>query len=126
MTNVPSVTSFATRHPAISHATAAPPTTTTLSTSTSLSLLSTTRQIPKTKATTANYRHVLYMTSDAAAIPAEGGSDDDSSSSASSSSDDDAGGATVTQLIFNLVKGIVGAGVLSLPAGIAAWGSGKI
>jgi hypothetical protein len=32
-----------------------------------------------------------------------------------------AGDATVTQLIFNLVKGIVGAGVLSLPAGIAAW-----
>ena len=31
------------------------------------------------------------------------------------------GDATVTQLIFNLVKGIVGAGVLSLPAGIAAW-----
>eukprot|EP00980_Cylindrotheca_fusiformis_P001396 scaffold345_cov134-Cylindrotheca_fusiformis.AAC.7 len=30
-------------------------------------------------------------------------------------------GATVTELIFNLVKGIVGAGVLSLPAGIAAW-----
>jgi hypothetical protein len=31
------------------------------------------------------------------------------------------GDATVTELIFNLVKGIVGAGVLSLPAGIAAW-----
>lgn len=31
------------------------------------------------------------------------------------------GSATVTELIFNLVKGIVGAGVLSLPAGIAAW-----
>jgi len=31
------------------------------------------------------------------------------------------GDATVTQLIFNLVKGIVGAGVLSLPAGIAAF-----
>ena len=30
-------------------------------------------------------------------------------------------GATVTELIFNLVKGIVGAGVLSLPAGIAAF-----
>ena len=30
-------------------------------------------------------------------------------------------GATVTQLIFNLVKGIVGAGVLSLPAGISAF-----
>jgi hypothetical protein len=35
----------------------------------------------------------------------------------------DSSGATVTELIFNLIKGIVGAGVLSLPAGIAAWGS---
>jgi amino acid permease len=36
----------------------------------------------------------------------------------------DAGGdATVSQLIFNLVKSIVGAGVLSLPAGIAAFAS---
>jgi amino acid permease len=33
------------------------------------------------------------------------------------------GGATVTQLCFNLVKGVVGAGVLSLPAGIAAFAS---
>lgn len=32
-----------------------------------------------------------------------------------------AGDASVSQLIFNLVKGIVGAGVLSLPAGIAAF-----
>lgn len=31
------------------------------------------------------------------------------------------GDASVTQLCFNLVKGIVGAGVLSLPAGIAAF-----
>jgi hypothetical protein len=35
--------------------------------------------------------------------------------------DDDDSGATIPELIFNLVKGIVGAGVLSLPAGIAAW-----
>lgn len=35
--------------------------------------------------------------------------------------DDDDNGATIPELIFNLVKGIVGAGVLSLPAGIAAW-----
>jgi amino acid permease len=33
------------------------------------------------------------------------------------------GQATVTQLCFNLVKGVVGAGVLSLPAGIAAFAS---
>ncbi len=33
------------------------------------------------------------------------------------------GTATVSQLIFNLVKGIVGAGVLSLPAGIAKYGN---
>mmetsp|Transcript_92813 Transcript_92813/g.189058 ORF Transcript_92813/g.189058 Transcript_92813/m.189058 type:complete len:490 (+) Transcript_92813:165-1634(+) len=54
-----------------------------------------------------NKPHVLYMTSDAAA--------------ASSEAEDTGGDATVTQLIFNLVKGIVGAGVLSLPAGIAAF-----
>jgi amino acid permease len=33
------------------------------------------------------------------------------------------GDASVTELCFNLVKGIVGAGVLSLPAGIAAFAS---
>ena len=33
------------------------------------------------------------------------------------------GQATVIQLCFNLVKGVVGAGVLSLPAGIAAFAS---
>jgi amino acid permease len=33
------------------------------------------------------------------------------------------GGASVTKMIFNLVKSIVGAGVLGLPAGIAAFGS---
>ena len=54
--------------------------------------------------------HVLYMTSDAAVAGSE----------AEESGSDD-GDATVTQLIFNLVKGIVGAGVLSLPAGIAAF-----
>ena len=33
------------------------------------------------------------------------------------------GTATIPQLIFNLVKGIVGAGVLGLPAGIVAFGN---
>ena len=33
------------------------------------------------------------------------------------------GSATVPELIFNLVKGIVGAGVLGLPAGIVAFGN---
>lgn len=33
--------------------------------------------------------------------------------------------STMTSAIFNLVKGIVGAGVLSLPAGIAAFGDSK-
>ncbi|KAG7367195.1 transmembrane amino acid transporter [Nitzschia inconspicua] len=63
-------------------------------------------------------QHVVYMTSDAA-LPADAaisGSDDSSKTSGG-------GSATVTELIFNLIKGIVGAGVLSLPAGIAAWGS---
>jgi amino acid permease len=35
------------------------------------------------------------------------------------------GTATIPNEIFNLVKGIVGVGVLSLPAGIAAFGNGK-
>ena len=43
---------------------------------------------------------------------------DDSNASSSSSTNE---GATVPEMIFNLVKGIVGAGVLSLPAGIAAF-----
>ena len=50
------------------------------------------------------------MTSDAAAA-----------SSGAEESSNEGGDATVTQLIFNLVKGIVGAGVLSLPAGIASF-----
>mmetsp|Transcript_2050 Transcript_2050/g.2862 ORF Transcript_2050/g.2862 Transcript_2050/m.2862 type:complete len:570 (-) Transcript_2050:286-1995(-) len=33
------------------------------------------------------------------------------------------GGATIPQHVFNMVKGIVGVGVLSLPAGIAAFGN---
>ena len=32
-------------------------------------------------------------------------------------------GAPIPSLVFNLVKNIVGAGVLSLPAGVAAFGS---
>jgi hypothetical protein len=58
---------------------------------------------------------VLSMSSDVAAADA----DKPPASPGSTSSSD--GGATVTQLCFNLVKGIVGAGVLSLPAGIAAF-----
>jgi len=60
-----------------------------------------------------NNYHILYMTSDT--ITAEN-SDDETTTSESNDGD-----ATVTQLIFNLVKGIVGAGVLSLPAGIASF-----
>lgn len=51
--------------------------------------------------------HILYMTADAAVAESE--------------PEESGGDATVTQLIFNLVKGIVGAGVLSLPAGVAAF-----
>jgi hypothetical protein len=73
-----------------------------------------------------NNHHVLYMTSDAVAMP--GSSDDDGSSSEAVSTDaaasDNDGDATVTELIFNLVKSIVGAGILSLSAGIAAFASG--
>jgi amino acid permease len=68
------------------------------------------------------------MTSDAVSAAAAGGdgeSDGDAISPLvpATSESDQGGDATVTQLIFNLVKGIVGAGVLSLPAGIAAFAS---
>jgi len=70
-----------------------------------------------------NNYHVLYMTSSDAILTAP--EDDDSSDSTaalqSTNDNNDDGDATVTQLIFNLVKGIVGAGVLTLPAGIAAF-----
>ena len=42
-------------------------------------------------------------------------------SDAAAAEDNSNDGASVTELIFNLVKGIVGAGVLSLPAGISAF-----
>ena len=48
----------------------------------------------------------LYMASEEAAVPSTG-----------------TGTATIPNEIFNLVKSIVGAGVLSLPAGIAAFGN---
>lgn len=69
-------------------------------------------------------RQVLYMTSDAA-LPADAAGDDNIGQEYSSSkpTKSSGGSATVTELIVNLIKGIVGAGVLSLPAGIAAWGS---
>ena len=73
-----------------------------------------------------NSNMMLPMSSDAAAAAADAGDDGNSAEKSSeappaSSPSDEAGGATVTQLCFNLVKGIVGAGVLSLPAGIAAF-----
>jgi len=52
-----------------------------------------------------------------------GGTDGTTAVPAADTVDENDGDATVTQLIFNLVKGIVGAGVLSLPAGIAAYAS---
>ena len=48
---------------------------------------------------------------------------DDSKSPTSSSGVGGGGTATIPNEIFNLVKSIVGAGVLSLPAGIAAFGN---
>ena len=87
---------------------------------------STTKNTPSSSTSSSSrhhaQHHVLYMTSDAVAMP--GSSDDDGSSSDADTVSDNDGDATVTQLIFNLVKGIVGAGVLSLPAGIAAFASG--
>jgi hypothetical protein len=67
-------------------------------------------------------RHVGFMTTDAA-LPSDAADDDSFTAPASTDSSSNTSGATVTELIFNLIKGIVGAGVLSLPAGIAAWGS---
>jgi hypothetical protein len=49
------------------------------------------------------------------------GSDNDGGGG--STGDKGTGTATIPQEIFNLVKGIVGAGVLTLPAGIAAFGN---
>jgi Transmembrane amino acid transporter protein len=72
-------------------------------------------------------RMTLFLSSDAVATTADDGDDDSNTGDAAASSDSksrstsDGEGATVTQLCFNLVKGIVGAGVLSLPAGIAAF-----
>ena len=48
---------------------------------------------------------------------------EEDSSSTSSTSSTGGGTATIPNEIFNLVKSIVGAGVLSLPAGIAAFGN---
>ncbi len=67
--------------------------------------------LAKTYSPYAKNNHVLYMTADVAAA----------GDGAEEAASDEGGDATVTQLIFNLVKGIVGAGVLSLPAGIAAF-----
>jgi hypothetical protein len=61
----------------------------------------------------------VRVQSDAAAIPIPEGSDE---SSGATNTNTGGGTASVPSLIFNLVKGIVGAGVLTLPAGIAAFG----
>lgn len=68
------------------------------------------QQKPITIASQANMRSFLTMTADVAAEGYE-------------ANEIPPGEATVTQLCFNLIKGVVGAGVLSLPAGIAAFAS---
>lgn len=80
--------------------------------------------ISATHPSSPNHHHgaAAYMTSDAA-VSADTTPPKPQPSAASLSGTEQGGGATVTQLIFNLVKGIVGAGVLSLPAGIAAFAS---
>ena len=60
----------------------------------------------------------LWDSTTAAAVTA-----DEPDKSSGSSSGGGGGTATVPELIFNLVKGIVGAGVLGLPAGIVAYGN---
>jgi len=64
---------------------------------------------PSTTSTTSNTR--LYDAAAASALPEEG------------ESSVGGGTATIPNEIFNLVKGIVGSGVLGLPAGIAAYGN---
>lgn len=64
------------------------------------------------------------MSSAAASVDASADDEGDNASASSSSSSSGGGGtATIPEEIFNLIKGIVGAGVLTLPAGIAAFGN---
>jgi len=63
----------------------------------------------------------LFQSTATPSITADGS--DDESSSSSTTGEAGSGKASMTNLTFNLVKSIVGAGVLSLPAGIAVFGS---
>ena len=56
--------------------------------------------------------------STSAAAPDDGDDDGD----ARTPTEDDDGKSTISSAAFNLIKGAVGSGVLSLPAGVAAYG----
>lgn len=62
----------------------------------------------------------LVSSSSPALTTVQGGA---ATSSATTTSDDGDGTATIPSHVFNLVKGIVGAGVLALPSGIATFGN---
>lgn len=72
----------------------------------SASPLSKAANFPKTVATPTTHTTSLWEAAEGAPERATGG-----------------GTATIPELIFNLVKGIVGAGVLGLPAGVVAYGN---
>jgi amino acid permease len=82
--------------------------------------------VPSVRLSTTSYAPRLLLTSSQVQYASSSSSklqmsDAVAEAPAAVANDDDDGGATIPELIFNLVKGIVGAGVLSLPAGIAAW-----
>jgi len=58
-------------------------------------------------------------------FPPHGGTNTQLQSSATAAAETSGGDATIPAEIFNLVKGIVGVGVLSLPAGIAAFANAQ-
>eukprot|EP00578_Thalassiosira_sp_NH16_P016306 CAMPEP_0181127048 /NCGR_PEP_ID=MMETSP1071-20121207/27981_1 /TAXON_ID=35127 /ORGANISM="Thalassiosira sp., Strain NH16" /LENGTH=518 /DNA_ID=CAMNT_0023212743 /DNA_START=172 /DNA_END=1731 /DNA_ORIENTATION=- len=74
---------------------------------------------PQSPLSRADHGRVLHM-SDAAAAAAEPEEADNASATGSSVG---TGTASIPNEVFNLVKSIVGAGVLSLPAGMAAFGN---
>lgn len=80
-------------------------------------LLSSSKIALNTRST--NKLSILQSTADAAAAAPL----DDDGDSKDSAATESTGTATIPSHVFNLVKGIVGAGVLTLPAGIATYGN---
>jgi hypothetical protein len=83
--------------------------------------LATTSYAPRLSSSSSSQVQYAATISTTTKLQMSSGAIADAPPAANVADDDDDNGATVPELIFNLVKGIVGAGVLSLPAGIAAW-----